>query len=168
MEARIIRKSLINWMLHLVLLLTVVGCASSAKDPRNIAKRIKERSALFQTLSAEDQALINQGQIKVGMTPDEVYLAWGSAAQELKSEDITGRTDVWLYQDTASDEYVYWNYREVRRQDGTSFFDRYPETTYNFHDYVSAELTFRGGKLASWRTLAKPANNTIIAPLPVR
>ena len=158
------RNSLGIWMLYLGLGAWLTGCASSATDPRNIAKRVKERSAVFQSLSPEDQALINQGQIRVGMTPDEVYMAWGAAAQELKNEDSSGRSDIWLYQDSTTDEYVYWNYREVRRPDGSSYFDRYPDRTYNFRDYVSAELTFREGKLARWRTLPRPPSNTIIAP----
>ncbi|HTI70705.1 MAG TPA: hypothetical protein VMF06_12115 [Candidatus Limnocylindria bacterium] len=147
-----------------VLGVLITGCATSATDPRNIAKRQQERAAAFQALSAEDQALVSKGQIRVGLSPDAVYIAWGQPAQTLQSEDNTGRSETWLYEDSTTDEYIYWNYREVRRPDGSAYFDRFPDRTYNFRDFVSAELVFKDGKLARWRTLPRPASSTTIVP----
>lgn len=147
--------------------LLLAGCASSAPtDPKQVAKRRTEKAAAYAALSAEHQAVVDQGQIRVGLPEDAVYIAWGRPAQVLRSGDASGETMTWLYEGTTTDDYLSWNYREVIRKDGTTYLDRFLDRDINIRTYVSAELTFRDGKLASWKMLPKPGSNTILAPQP--
>ena len=40
--------------------------------------RISEHPDLYQSISLKEQALVNQGQIRIGMSRPAVWLAWGS------------------------------------------------------------------------------------------
>ncbi|KAB2653930.1 MAG: hypothetical protein DVB31_17220 [Verrucomicrobia bacterium] len=151
----------------LAALVALAGCANDGSiDPSRIGKRRVERAAAFAELPADQQALVEKGQIKVGMVPDAIYIAWGPAAQVLQSGDASGETTTWLYQGTTTDDYLSWNYREVVRKDGTTYLDRYMDRDINLRTYISAELMFRGGVLASWKMLPKPPSQTIFAPVP--
>lgn len=155
-------------ILFLVLALVLAGCATQANtDPRRIARRKAERAAAFAALPPDQQGLVEQGQIRVGMNTDAVYIAWGQPAQVLQSGDASGETTTWLYEGTTTDDYLSWNYREVVRKDGTAYLDRFLDRDINLRTYISAELTFRGGALASWKMLPKPPGQTIFAPGPV-
>src|SRR4029077_9275661 len=44
--------------------------------------RISQRPEVYQRLSPRDQALVSQGQIRLGMTMDAVWLAWGNPEQK--------------------------------------------------------------------------------------
>jgi hypothetical protein len=143
------------------------GCASpSATDPREIARRRAERAAAYAVLAPDHQALVDAGQIRVGMSEDAVFIAWGKSAQVLRSGDSSGEVTTWLYEGTTTDSYLSWNYREITRKDGTTYLDRFMDRDINIRTYISAELTFRGGILASWKMLPKPPGNTILAPQP--
>jgi hypothetical protein len=151
-------------LLSLAALLLAVGCATQA----TVETRRTERISAYNALPADERALVDQGQIRAGMGEDAVYIAWGKPAQVLRSGDASGEQTTWLYHGTATDSYHYWAYREYPRKDGSTYLDRSMETDYNFRDYVSAELTFRGGKLERWRMLPKPAEGNYYAPNPVR
>ena len=145
----------------------VEGCATSAPtDPRQIARRRTEKATAYAALPAETQSLVDQGQIRVGMSEDAIYIAWGRAAQVLRSGDAGGEVTTWLYEGTTTDDYLSWNYREVTRKDGTTYLDRFLDRDINIRTYISAELSFREGKLASWKMLPKPGGNTILSPQP--
>lgn len=150
----------------LLLALLAAGCASTPTDPRQIAKRRDERSAAYAALTPEQQALVNQGQLRAGMSEDAVYIAWGKPAQVLRSGDASGETVTWLYEGTTTDDYLSWNYREVVRKDGTAYLDRFLDRDINVRSYISAELNFREGKLANWKMLPKPPGNLYLAPQP--
>ncbi len=146
----------------MALLNGLAGCAASS----TVATRKVERAAAYGALIPEEQALVDQGQIRVGMNPDAVYVAWGQPAQVLKSGDATGETTTWLYTGTTSDTYHSWHYREYPRRDGSTYLDRSMDVDYAFRDYVSAELVFRGGKLERWRMLPKPMERDVLSPEP--
>lgn len=129
----------------------LVGCASST-----VVSRKKERAAAYGALAAEEKELVDQGQIKVGMTQDAVYIAWGPPAEILQSESASGRNTTWLYSGTWMQETRYWTFREVPRR-GTVFLERYLDRDYNPRDYVRAEIVFVDGKVARWQTLPRPA-----------
>ncbi len=41
------------------------------------ATRIEQNPVLFESLPEKDKALVQQGQIRAGMSPEAVFLAWG-------------------------------------------------------------------------------------------
>jgi hypothetical protein len=59
--------------------------------------RISQHPKIYQRLSATDQALVSQGQIRSGMTMDAVWLAWGTADQKIPA-NVRGRpAETWVY-----------------------------------------------------------------------
>jgi hypothetical protein len=158
---RLFVRAIPTWI-GMGLLIGLAGCAASS----TVATRKVERAAAFGALAPEEQALVDQGQIRVGMNPDAVYVAWGQPAQILKSGDATGEITTWLYTSTTSDTYRSWHYREYPRRDGSTYLDRSMDVDYAFRDYVSAELVFRDGKLERWRMLPKPMERDVLSPGP--
>ena len=77
------------------------------------------------------------------MAPDAVYIAWGPPAEVLENETPQGHTTVWVYYGQWVQEYRYWIGRRLES-------DYYPRS------YIRAEVVFRNGVVASWRTLPKP------------
>ncbi len=133
-----------------ILVLALVGCATST-----IESRRKEKLSSYQMLSPELKALVDKGQIKVGMPADAVYISWGQPTQIIEGEKDQGRTTTWLYQSSYLEEYRFWNYREVALRDGV-FLERYLDTDYTPRSFLRAEITFVGGLVTSWRTLSGP------------
>ncbi len=130
------KRSLVIFLAGLLLL----GCATSS-----IESRQRERAASFATLTPEFQTLVNDGQIRRGMTQDAVYIAWGKPAQILQREDQQGVVTIWLYHGGWLEETRYWTYNS-----------RAPINDYQPRTYVSAEITFVNGVVNTWRTLPKP------------
>ena len=141
-------KGFISLALSCILL---SGCATST-----IESRKKEKAAAYAALTAEDRDLVAKGQIKVGMSQDAVYIAWGPPADILQSQaGNSGLQTTWLYYGTSMQETRYWTFRQVP-SGGHVFLERYLDRDYDPHDYVRAEIVFVDGKVASWRTLPKP------------
>ena len=70
--------------------LILVGCATTQS-------RISQHPEMYQRLSARDQALVSQGQIRAGMSMDAVWLAWGTPDEKIP-DNMGGRpTETWLY-----------------------------------------------------------------------
>src|SRR5437868_15287125 len=70
--------------------LVLTGCATTGA-------RISNNPEMYQRLSAQDQALVSQGQIRPGMTIDAVWLAWGTPDQKIPG-NVRGRTtETWVY-----------------------------------------------------------------------
>jgi len=150
------------------LAVVVAAVAAGCATPSTVATRRTERAAAYSALPETERAWVDQGQIRSGMGEDAVYIAWGRAAQVLKSGDATGEQTTWLYHATATDSYHYWAYREQTRKDGSTFLDRSMQTDHHFRDYVNAELIFRDGKLDRWRMLPKPTEGNFYSPTAVR
>src|SRR5216117_1089239 len=70
--------------------LTLTGCST----PQT---RISDHPDLSQTLSPRDQALVSQGQIRIGMSRTAVWLAWGSPDRKIVGNMGGGPTETWLY-----------------------------------------------------------------------
>ena len=118
--------------------LLLVGCATSTVESRK-----HERPADYTALPQEQKALVDEGKIKVGMSPDAVRLAWGPPADVVESETAQGHTTVWVYLGQWAEEQRYWIGRRLES-------DYYPRS------YVRAEIIFQNGTVTSWRTLPKP------------
>ena len=85
-------------ILMLVIAVAFAGCSSTP------ASRIKANPQLSASIAPADQALIKQGQIALGFTPDMVKLALGKPdiiAQPNSS------TEIWRYQKYKSAPYTY-------------------------------------------------------------
>src|SRR5437764_15435305 len=60
-------------------------------------QRISQHPEIYQRLSARDQALVTQGQIRPGMTMDAVWLAWGTPEQKIPRYGHGRPTETWVY-----------------------------------------------------------------------
>ena len=65
--------------------------------PSTPQARIQENPRKFSALSAKQQSLIQQGQICRGMSPDAVYLAWGSPSASFQGSQDGKNTERWDY-----------------------------------------------------------------------
>ena len=126
------------------------GCATSTVESRK-----QERAASYAALTPEWRAVVDHGQLKVGMTADAVYLAWGKPAQVLTGQSATGTTETWLYTGAYMQEYRYWNYR--RGFYGQRYFGG-PALEYDYYPraYTRAEVVFENGVVKSWHTSGAP------------
>ena len=118
--------------------LVLAGCATST-----VMSRKQERYAAYEALTPEMRSLVDQGQIKIGMTMDAVYIAWGQPGQVLQGENAAGKTTTWVYYGGYVQEVRYWGYRRLH-------YDYYPGS------YVRAQAVFVNGLLSSWQTFAEP------------
>src|SRR5215475_14746987 len=70
--------------------------------------RISEYPDVYQSLSRRDQALVSQGQIRIGMSRTAVWLAWGTTDRKIMGNMGGGPTETWIYIYYAS--YPYFPY----------------------------------------------------------
>lgn len=130
----------------------LVACATSS-----IESRRAEKAAAYNGLPANQKAMVDSGQIQIGMTADAVYIAWGKPSDVLESEDATGRYTAWHYYGSFLQENRYWAYREVNQGQGRPvYLERYLTSDYTPRDFVRSEIIFKSGRVLSWRTLPKP------------
>jgi hypothetical protein len=71
--------------------------------------RISNHPEIYQTLSSDDQALVSQGQIRIGMSENAVWLAWGSPDQRVVGNMRGRQTETWIYI-TYTSAYPYGGY----------------------------------------------------------
>lgn len=67
--------------------------------------RIKRNPELFASIPPAEQALIKQGQIAIGFTPDMVRLALGDPDIIARKIDRSGTSEIWRYR--GYDAYAY-------------------------------------------------------------
>jgi hypothetical protein len=73
------------------------GCATPEQ-------RISDHPEIFQTLSPRDQELVKAGKIREGMSPDAVWVAWGTPDQKATGVARGRPVETWIY-----NEYTYAN-----------------------------------------------------------
>jgi hypothetical protein len=73
-----------------------------------IESRISEHPEIYRNLSSRDQALVNQGQIRYGMSRNAVWLAWGSPDSKVIGNMRGHSTETWIYVHYAT--YPYYPY----------------------------------------------------------
>jgi len=131
--------------------LLVSGCARSSLDSRK-----QERFGAYSGLAEESKQLVDEGKIKVGMTEDAVYIAWGEPTEILHAESEKGASTTWLYEGTYLEQYRYW--RDDPVYPGRRYSYSSPSLAYDYlpRTYVTAKVEFRDGKVTHWQTLPRP------------
>jgi hypothetical protein len=135
-----------------LLLALAAGCATKS----TVDTRRAEKLSAYETLPADQKAIVDSGQVRVGMTEDAVYIAWGKPSEVLQNEDASGHYVTWRYYGSFLQENRYWAYREVNGGPSGIYLERYLTSDYNPRDYVRSEIVFKGGRVLQWRTLPKP------------
>jgi len=59
--------------------------------------RISKHPEIYQRLSASDQALVSQGQIRAGMSQNAVWLAWDGPERKIIGNMRGQPTETWIY-----------------------------------------------------------------------
>lgn len=151
---RFVRAVVRGSSLAICILLFFAGCAT----PSTIESRRAEKLSAYSTLAPEEQQMVDQGQVKIGMTSEAVYIAWGPPSEVLESEDPQrGRVTTWRYYGSWMQESRYWAYRETTRGGNDLYLERYLVSDYQPRDYVRAEINFQNARVLNWRTLPRPA-----------
>lgn len=82
---------------RMLALLLVVLFASSCANRSAGERRLNKHPELSQSLTPKEQALVAQGEIAEGMSPDAVFLAWGRP-DRIRTGSRNGRkTETWAY-----------------------------------------------------------------------
>jgi hypothetical protein len=139
-----------------ILIFFLAGCATKS----TVEARRQERLSAYEALPPDQKGMVDVGQVRVGMSTDAVYIAWGKPSEILESEDPQqGHLVFWRYYGSTLQETRYWAYREVNRgRRGGLYLERYLTSDYSPRDYVRSEIVFKDGKVISWRTLPKPTD----------
>ncbi len=116
------------------------GCATTGA-------RISNNPEMYQRLSPSDQALVSQGQIRPGMTPDAVWLAWGTPDQKIPGNARGRPTETW----------VYLRY-ETPPSYGSPYYDGPFDWSYIPPKFIYPlkGVTFSNGRVVFFRYLAPP------------
>lgn len=130
-------------------LLLLAGCATSTVQSRK-ADNILDYNAF----SSEVRELVDRGQIKVGMTTNAVFIAWGRPSKILTEESADRLITAWLYHGTWVESIPYWSYTPSRYGWGTYDHRVLPYARI----YVRAEVVFQDDHVIRWRTYPSPAD----------
>jgi hypothetical protein len=132
-----------------------------------VETRISEHPEIYQSLSARDQTLVNQGQIRDGMSRNAVWLAWGSPGRKIFG-NMRGRdTETWIYVHYTT----YYPYRYPFYGPGYEFgyngrnFAFFGSSLYDpfFYSYIPPSIpypykivTFASGRVVSFQFMVPP------------
>ena len=129
-------------------LATAAIVLSSCSTPQT---RISEHQDLYESLSHRDQALVTQGQIRIGMSRMALWLAWGSPDRKIIGNMGGGRTETWIYTYYASYPY-YPYYAPLDVYFGAPLYDPF---CYSWFPpsipYPGKLVTFAHGKVVSYQ-----------------
>jgi hypothetical protein len=112
--------------------------------------RISSRPDLYRSLSHRDQALVSQGQIRIGMSRTAVWLAWGTTGRKIIGNMGGGPTETWVYVYYAN--YPYYPFEPLDEYFGAPLFDPF---CYSWFPpsipYPGKLVTFAHGKVVSYQ-----------------
>lgn len=115
--------------------------------------RLTRNQALLATFPAEHQSLIRQGQVAVGFSQAEVYLAWGAPSHKTFTENTRGHEEAWLYTTIQTET----TYREERyydpRFDSWQVIDRPYQRSF---EVINQEAIFSNDRLDSFTLYPSP------------
>ena len=137
--------------------------------------RISKHPEIYQGLSASDQALVSRGQIRPGMSPNAVWLAWGSPERKITGNMRGHSTETWIYVNYETAPYPYygrpWGYgfgggvAFVRTRHHGRGFVFFGDPFYDpfFYAYVPPSIpvpykivTFENGRVVSFQYMERP------------
>jgi hypothetical protein len=145
-----------------------------------VETRISGHPEIYQNLSARDQNLVSQGQIRDGMSRDAVWLAWGSPDRKIFGNMRGRTTETWIYlhYTTYYDPYPYPFYGPgfrfglttvgvagTHRHHGGRNFVFFGSPFYDpfFYSYIPPSIpypyrmvTFAGGTVVSFQFMVPP------------
>ena len=118
--------------------------------------RISENPDLYQSLSHRDQALVTQGQIRIGMSKTAVWLAWGTTDRKIIGNMGSGPTETWIYTYYASYPY-YPYYAPWDIYFGAPLYDPFCYSWFpQSIAYPGKVVTFANGRVASFQYVKSP------------
>ena len=79
------------------LMLGLAAGALSLTSCSTVESRISDHPEIYNSISPNDQALVREGKIRSGMSPNAVWLAWGSPDQKLAGNMRGRETETWVY-----------------------------------------------------------------------
>ncbi len=131
--------------------LALAGCASSQ------SARIQEKATVFQSLTPKQQKQIRAHQVKVGFTPDMVYLSLGSPSSVRTVADAKTPVEEWRYEryvpDPGTDGFENRDLTSDLKSGDHQGSDRYaPQQVPLTHDVCTLVLQFRDGHVVTIRT----------------
>ena len=141
-----------------------------------IDTRIAERPEAFRSMSPADQALVQSGRIREGMSRDAVYIAWGPPSQRAPGRNRGNIVETWIYDATAAGDYPgpfyyggryghglgYGYFGGYRHRFGRRhyfydpFYDPYFYNRANIVRYPERIVSFQGGRVISFQFLPAP------------
>lgn len=127
------------------------GCALFLAACATPAARIKRNQALFDALPATEQALIREGKVGIGFTPDMVRLAVGDPDQRWTRTDAQGTSEIWSYTsyDGLDGAPLYRGHYHYYAGGYPFFYDDYRGGPARAREYF--KVTFSGGKVSEVR-----------------
>ena len=140
-----------------VTLLALVAAFITSCAPSTPQGRIEKNPDRYGRLSSKDKALVEYGNIAVGMGADAVYLAWGKPNAVWKGEDGKSSTERWTYTRTTpvwSNQFNVGYGGGLRRSPYRNyygyggFYDYGPTVTYV--PYAAGIVHFTNGKVSKW------------------
>jgi outer membrane protein assembly factor BamE (lipoprotein component of BamABCDE complex) len=120
--------------------LLLAGCET-------VKERIEKNQAYFGSLPPAHQAVIRSGQIKVGFTEKEVYLAWGTPDHKAITESISGHKETWIYTHIKSYTYFVTVRHYHKKTDSWSYHD---EPRHYYREFLDREVVFENGRVIAW------------------
>lgn len=167
MKRPTLRQALIACAISLPLLFA--GCTT-------IDTRIQERQAAFQSMSPADQALVQNGRIREGMSRDAVYIAWGPPSTRAPGRNRGQIVESWIYDATAAGDYYphpfYYGgryghglgygyfgghrHRFRRHWYYDPFYDPFFYNSANIVRYPERIVSFQNGRVISFQFLPAP------------
>ncbi|MGI8821530.1 MAG: hypothetical protein ACR2ID_11790 [Chthoniobacterales bacterium] len=151
-----------------VCLLALAGCTT-------VDTRIAEKREAYARMSPADQALVQQGGIREGMSEEAVYIAWGPPSQRAPGRNRGRVVDTWIYDATAAGDYQgpffygypygyglgygsYGGYRGRFRRHAyySPFYDPFFYNHANIVRYPERTVSFANGRVIAWQLLPAP------------
>jgi hypothetical protein len=106
----------------------------------------------YQSLSAEDRAAVDRGEIREGMNTNGVFIAWGAPTRILINDGTVGLETTWAY-------YEHWTRKRPRwvlrySPSGWVTYDYQPELT--SLKYLAKTVVFRDERAVRWQRFPPP------------